>query len=206
MKQCVRRYKFALWVGLLIYMVFAGGDAYAEIFKGKTFQIDIPDSYKMTVYNEKSEMAFFAVHPEGASISVIVQKNPFVGKEADPTGEKRLEIATLTVQTLKGRLWDYYSGQMLVGMSKGEMKINGDRTFFHYRWTYFAREPKEEHMELSTYQYIDKEHLYTITLAAWRPDFAKYEEELENAAKTITFVETPPGEMTKPTKKEEKDE
>lgn len=149
---------------------------YGEVFKGKDFQIDIPEEYKITTYKEPSEMVLFALHPDGASVSVTVQKNPFLEKVEDPTGEERLKIGDQVVGVLRNRLWDY-SGSPLVQYVDGDLQIDGERAIYYFRWNYRAREPKEEYLELATYQYIEKDKMYTVTLASWQLEYVFHEKE-----------------------------
>lgn len=171
---------FFLFLGIL-FLPHAG---YGEVYKGKDFQIDIPIEYKITTYNEPSEMVLFALHPDGASISVTVQKNPFLEKEEDPTGEKRLIVGDQVVGVLRNRLWDY-SGSPLVQYIDGDLQIDGERTIYYFRWNYKAREPKEEYLELATYQYIEKDKMYTVTLASWRLEYAFHEKEWPEIIQTF---------------------
>lgn len=168
-------------------MIFLPHSGYGEIYKGKNFQIDIPAEYKITSYNGPSEMVMFALHPDGASVSVTVQKNPFLNKEEDLTGEKRLKVGDQVVGVLRNRLWDY-SGMPLVQYVDGDLQIDGDKAIYYFRWNYKAREPKEEYLELATYQYIEEDKMYTVTLAAWRLEYALHEKEWSEMIESFQII------------------
>lgn len=176
MKKQDNQGKKSLLLFLFIGIVFLSRSASGEFFQGKEFKIDIPPEYKITTYNEPSEMVIFALHPDGASVSVTVQKNPFLEKELDPTGKERLKIGDQVVGVLRNRLWDD-SGLPVVQYIDGDLQIDGEKALYYFRWNYKAREPKEEYLELATYQYIEKDKIYTITLASWQLEYLLHEKE-----------------------------
>jgi len=197
----MRRWCNRCGVGVFVAaLLLIGNTAFAELFKGKTFQIDVPATYRMTVYDsEKSEMAFSAVHRDGSAINVVVLKNPFLGKEPDLDGEKRLEIGSLLTQTLQTRIWDHY-GRPVIRFYDGDMRLNEHQTIYDYRWSYKAMEPREEFLEIITRQHIEGDYLYTITVATWRPNFLRREREFNRVLDSFVLVNTPEDEITKPTR------
>lgn len=194
-----RHIKF-YFIVCLSWLLLGSGSALAGVFKGENFLIDLPPSYQVTVYRQPSEVTFLAKARGGGTVSVIVQKNPFINKEVDGLGEKRMHLAQVFIETLTQRIGDPVRGQVIYFMD-GDMKIGADRTVYRYRWSYRAREPKEEDLDMITYQIAEGPHLYTITLAAWRPQFAHFEKEFEVIAESFMVIENPEIERTPATVK-----
>lgn len=204
MQMRVRGWEKTVWLSVAIWLVLLG-TAFGKPFKGATFDIDVPVKYKMTVYKETSEMAFHAVAKDGASVSVVVQPSPFLNKNKEWTQEEKAQLGVEFIKTVSKNIYDY-SPRQLIHFSDAKIYFEGGRTTYFYRWNYRAREPKEEYLEVMTYQYVEKDKLYTITLAAWQPDFSNYEAEFTNIAESFQVVDNPAHLRTLPTRKETKED
>ena len=196
-------WKKLVCLSVAIWMLLFG-TSFAKPFKGATFDIDVPIKYKMTVYKETSEMAFFAVDKDGASVSVVVQPSPFFKEDRVWTHDEKFKLGNQFIQTVTQSIHNY-SPRKLVSFYDAKVYFEGERTTYFYRWKYRAREPKEEYLEMMTYQYVDGEKLYTITLAAWEPDFSKREEEFTKIAESFQLSDNPAHVRTLPTRKENKE-
>ena len=204
MRMKSRNLKKLIWLSAAIWMLLLG-TGFAKPFRGATFDIDVPVKYKMTVYKETSEMSFFAVDKDGASVSVVVQPSPFLEEDRVWTHDDKVRLGSHFIKTVTQSIYDY-SPRQVVDFSDAKIYFEGGRTTYFYRWKYRAREPKEEYLEMMTYQYVEGDKLYTLTLSAWEPDFSKREEEFTKIAESFQLSNNPAHVRTLPTRKENKEE
>ena len=117
MKMKSGDWKKLVCLSVAIWMLLFG-TSFAKPFKGATFDIDVPIKYKMTVYKETSEMAFFAVDKDGASVSVVVQPSPFLKEDRVWTHDEKFKLGNQFIQTVTQSIIIIHLGSWFLFMTQ----------------------------------------------------------------------------------------
>ena len=174
------------WTGLfcgLIYFVTVGlGEANPYYNKRFNFFLDLPEQYKVEELENPSRTAMVATGPDDVVVNVVVTDNPFAGDLIEVDKETKMRTGFDLVRRL-----GYFNRES--GFPNAVIAERDGMQFYRIRWSYFAMEKRNDYLDLVTYQYPLGDKLYTLTLAAWRPDFPKYESELEKIISSFKRVD-----------------
>lgn len=174
------------WIGIfwgLIFFFSVGfGEASPYYNKRFDFFLDLPAQYKVEELDRPSQTAVVVTGPDDVVINVVVSDNPFSGNLKEVDEETKMRIGFDLVSRLS-----YFT--RLGTFPRAVINERDGMQFYRIRWSYFAMEKRNDYLDLVTYQYPLGDKLYTLTLAAWRPDFPKYEAELEKIVSSFKRID-----------------
>ena len=172
--------------GLICLFSVSLGETNPYYNKRFDFFLDLPEQYKVEELDNPSPTAMVASGPDDVVINVVVTDNPFSGDLIEVDKETKMRAGFDLVRRI-----GYFNR---AGTSPNAVIDERDGVqFYRIRWSYFAMEKRNDYLDLVTYQYPLGDKLYTLTMAAWRPDFPKYERELEKIISSFKRVD--PGAM-----------
>ena len=171
-----------LFCGLICFFSLSLGETSPYYNKRFDFFLDLPAQYKVEELDRPSQTAIVATGPDDVVINVVVTENPFSGDLKEVDKEIKMQAGFALARRL-----GYFTR---VGTFPNAIINERDgMQFYRVRWSYFAMEKRNDYLDLVTYQYPLGDKLYTLTFAAWRPDFPKYEGELEKIISSFKLVD-----------------